>query len=100
FPYTTLFRSGDYYRMNNEDDRRGEAGNYFQWQFDGRWTPENTNTSIARAYSRNDLYWAFERNNSTYWWSNMAYARLKNLTINYRVPKSVFERIGISNANI
>ena len=91
---------GEYYRMNTDDERRGEAGNYFQWQFDDRWTPGNTDTDVARAYNRNDLYWAFARNNSTYWWSDMAYARLKNLTVNYRIPKHVFESIGISSANV
>lgn len=91
---------GEYYRLNIQDGRRGEAGNYFQWHFDGRWTPDNPDASVARAYNRDDQYWAFERNNSTYWWDNMAYTRLKNLVLSYTVPRKVFGEIGVTRANI
>lgn len=91
---------GTYYRMSTQDDRRGEAGNYFQWHFDNRWTPENTNTNVARAYNRNDQYWAFSVNNSTYWWDNMAYFRLKNVVIAYDIPTSFVQKIGLKNANV
>jgi TonB-linked SusC/RagA family outer membrane protein len=91
---------GTYYRMNTQDDRRGEAGNYFQWQFDNRWTPENRHTNVARAYNRNDQYWAFSVNNSTYWYDNMAYCRLKNAVLTYHIPEKVFGNVGISRASI
>ena len=91
---------GEYYRQNVQDGRRGEAGNYFQWHFDNRWTPENPNASVARAYNRDDQYWAFGRNNSTYWWSNMAYTRLKNVVLSYSIPREVFGNLGITRANI
>lgn len=91
---------GEYYRMNIQDSRRGEAGNYFQWSFDNRWTPENIHTDVARAYNRDDQYWAFGRNNSTYHWDNMAYCRLKNLVLGYDFPKSLFGNSGISNLNV
>src|SRR5690625_6223696 len=82
--------------MNGQDDRRGEAGNYFQWHFDNRWRPDNRDATVARAYNRDDQYWAFNRNNSTYWWDNMAYARLKNLVLSYTIPREVFGNLGIS----
>ncbi len=91
---------GTYYRMSTQDDRRGEAGNYFQWHFDNRWTPENTKTNVARAYNRNDQYWAFSVNNSTYWWDNMAYFRLKNVVITYDIPTPVVQKIGLKNVNV
>lgn len=91
---------GEYYRMNVQDDRRGEAGNYFQWHFDNRWRPDNRDATVARAYNRDDQYWAFNRNNSTYWWDNMAYARLKNLVLSYTIPREVFGNLGISYANV
>ncbi len=91
---------GTYYRMNIADGRRGEAGNYFQWSFDDRWTPDNPNATVARAYNRDDLYWAFDRNNSTYHWDNMAYARLKNLVLTYTIPNSIFGNSGIDRASI
>src|SRR5690606_36285110 len=64
----------EYYRMNVQDGRRGETGNYFQWHFDDRWTPQNTVASVARAYHRDDLYWSFDDTISTYWCDNMVYA--------------------------
>ncbi|ANH79821.1 hypothetical protein A8C56_01490 [Niabella ginsenosidivorans] len=91
---------GSYYRQNYADDRRGEAGNYFQWNFDNRWTPENTHTNIARAYNRADQYWGFGVNNSTYWYDNMAYIRMKNAVLNYELPKRLFGKSGISNASV
>ncbi len=91
---------GTYYRMNIQDGRRGEAGNYFQWSFDNRWTPENTHTDVARAYNRDDLYWAFDVNNSTYHYDNMAYCRLKNAVLTYNIPSSVFGNSGISRASV
>jgi TonB-dependent starch-binding outer membrane protein SusC len=91
---------GTYYRMNIADGRRGEAGNYFQWSFDDRWTPDNRNTDVARAYNRDDLYWAFDRNMSTYHLDNMAYARLKNAVLTYTIPQSLYGNTGISRASI
>jgi len=91
---------GTYYRMNIADGRRGEAGNYLQWSFDNRWTPTNTNTDVARAYNRDDLYWSFDRNMSTYHLDNMAFCRLKNAVITYTIPNSVFGNLGISRAQV
>lgn len=91
---------GEYYRMNIADGRRGEAGNYLQWSFDNRWTPENTQTDVARAYNRDDLYWSFDRNMSTYHLDNMAYCRLKNAVITYTIPNTVFGNLGISRAQV
>ena len=91
---------GTYYRMNIADGRRGEAGNYFQWSFDNRWTPDNRNTDVARAYNRDDLYWSFDRNMSTYHLDNMAFLRLKNTVLTYTIPNSVFGNLGISRAQV
>lgn len=91
---------GDYYRMHIRDDRRGDSGNYFQWHFDNRWTPDNRNTDVARAYNRNEQYWAHLINNSTYWYDNMAYFRLKNAVLSYKIPTSIVQKIGISGANL
>jgi len=91
---------GTYYRMNIQDGRRGEAGNYFQWSFDNRWTPDNRNTDVARAYNRDDAYWAFDVNNSTYHFDNMAYCRLKNAVLTYHIPSEVFGNTGISRASV
>ncbi|GAA4305155.1 TonB-dependent receptor [Compostibacter hankyongensis] len=91
---------GSYYRYNYADQRRGEAGNYFQWNFDNRWTPENTHTDIPRAYNRVDQYWGFQVNDNTYWYANMAYCRLKNAMLSYTLPNNLLHGIGVSRANI
>jgi TonB-linked SusC/RagA family outer membrane protein len=91
---------GTYYQQNFADARRGEAGNYFQWNFDQRWTPENTQTNVARAFNRSDQYWGFDVNKSTYWYDNMAYFRLKSAVLNYTLPKDLLRKVGISQANV
>ncbi len=91
---------GDYYRMHIRDDRRGDSGNYFQWHFDNRWTPENRNTNVARAYNRNEQYWSHLINNSTYWYDNMAYFRLKNVVLSYTIPTNIVQKVGLSGVNV
>ena len=91
---------GDYYRQNFQDNRRGEGGNYFQWNFDNRWTTENIHTDVARPFDRGNQYWGFGVQNSTYWYSNMAYFRLKNAVLNYKVPKKLYQHLGISNLDV
>ena len=91
---------GTYYQHSMADGRRGIGGNYFQWEFDNRWTPENTTTNVARAWNRSDAYWVFGVNESTYYWDNMAYCRLKNVILTYKIPKQIFGRSGISNVDV
>lgn len=93
---------GTYYRLNIADGRRGEAGNYLQWEFDNRWTPTNTETDVARAYNRADLYWTFANGNqrSTYHYDNMAYCRLKNAVLTYTIPSNLVQKVGLSRASV
>jgi TonB-dependent starch-binding outer membrane protein SusC len=91
---------GKYLRFNHYDERRGEAGNYFQWTYENRWTPENTVTDVARAFNRNDYYWAHAVNMSDYWYDNTAYCRLKNVVLSYNIPSSLYRSLGISRASV
>ena len=103
FTLTVLVQGqGKYLRFNHYDERRGEAGNYFQWTYDNRWTPENAVTDIARAFNRNDYYWAHSGsgNMSTYWLDNVAYTRLKNVVLSYNLPGKLYKPLGISSASI
>jgi TonB-linked SusC/RagA family outer membrane protein len=101
FTLTVLLQGqGKMYKRSQYDNRRGEAGNYYQWQYDNRWTPTNTETNIARAYNRDDLYWSIDVRESTYWWDNTAYLRLKNLVVNYSIPAEYYSKVGISKASI
>jgi TonB-linked SusC/RagA family outer membrane protein len=101
FTLTVLVQGqGKFLRFNHYDERRGEAGNYFQWTYDGRWTPENTVTNIGRAFNRNDYYWGHAVNMSTYWLDNVAYTRLKNVVLTYSIPTRLYKSLGISKASI
>ncbi len=80
-------------------DVHGEGSNYFKWTYDNWWTPTNTNTTIARAFNRNDFYWAPYNNYSTYWWDNSAFCRLKNLIFAYNIPTRLIKSLGISKAS-
>jgi TonB-linked SusC/RagA family outer membrane protein len=91
---------GKYLRGNFYDERRGEAGNYYQWNFDNRWTPENTNTSVPRAFNRYDYYWNSGVQNSTYWLDNTAYCRFKSLVLSYNIPTKLYAKLGVSRASI
>jgi TonB-linked SusC/RagA family outer membrane protein len=91
---------GKYLRWNFYDERRGEAGNYYQWNFDNRWTPTNTFTDVARAFNRYDFYWNSGVQNSTYWLDNTAYCRLKSIVLSYSIPTRLYKSIGISKASI
>ncbi|MDP3002738.1 MAG: TonB-dependent receptor [Bacteroidales bacterium] len=91
---------GKYLRLNYADNRRGEAGNYFMWNFENRWTPSNTITDVPRAYNRGDYYWNFDTRRSTYYYDNMAYCRLKNLVLTYTIPSQLYKRFGISRASV
>ena len=91
---------GKFLKNSQYDNRRGEAGNYYQWQFDNRWTPTNTVTNIARAYNRDDLYWSPDVRMSTYWMENTAYCRLKNVVLNYAVPQKFVSKVGLARATV
>jgi len=91
---------GEYWRVRFADSRRGEAGNYFQYNFDGRWQQEGDVTDVARAYNRGDQYWNWDVNRSTYDMANMAYLRLKNVVLSYDIPPNIFGPLGVSRAQI
>ncbi len=91
---------GKVFKRSQYDNRRGEAGNYYQWQYDNRWTPTNTETDVARAYNRDDLYWSPDVRMSTYWLENCAYLRLKNLVLNYAIPTNYYSKAGIAKVSV
>jgi hypothetical protein len=91
---------GKYIRWWAYDERRGEAGNYLQWTFDGRWQKPGDVTNVPRAFNRSDYYWGQSVQGSTYWYNDRAYCRLKSLVLTYNIPTSLYKRLGISRASI
>ncbi|MCJ7449233.1 MAG: TonB-dependent receptor [Bacteroidales bacterium] len=101
FTLTVLIQGqGKLLYFNRYDERRGEAGNYLYWEYDGRWTPTNTNASKPRAYNRRDQYWNPVDYPNTYYYDNVAYCRLKNVILSYNIPSRLYSRIGVSAASI
>jgi TonB-linked SusC/RagA family outer membrane protein len=100
FTLMALVQGQGKYLVVNTFENRGEAGNYLKWTYDGRWTPTNTVTDVARAFNRDDYYWSDGVNMSTYWLDNVAYTRLKNVVLTYNVPAKFYKKLGISRASI
>ena len=90
---------GSYYR-STVGGNRGIGQNVYQWMATDNWTPENSNSDVARAFHRADQYWSYAANGNTYWYDNMAYFRLKNAVISYSLPKSITQVVGMQNASV
>ena len=81
------------------DERQGTAGNYFQYDADGRWTPENPDASKPRAFERGEEYW--RRSHITdHHYVDCSFARLKNLQLSYTLPRSFRETLGLKDARV
>ncbi len=78
---------------------QGLAGNYFAYDAEGRWTPDNPNASKPRAFDRNDAYWRSDYR-TDYSYQNAAYARMKNLQLVYNIPKNIQDKIRLKDAQI
>ena len=79
---------------------RGTGMNVFKWMTKDYWTPKNNMSNNPRPWSRADQYWTYNSHNNTYWYDNMAYFRLKNITLSYSLPKPLLEKFNISGATI
>ncbi len=90
---------GTFYRSTITGNR-GIGQNVFKWMANGYWTPKNNKVNQPRPFHRADQYWSYLSNDNSYWYDNMAYFRLKNVTLSYSIPKSLLSRFYISQANI
>ena len=78
---------------------QGLAGNYFAYDAEGRWSPDNINATKPRAFDRNDAYWR-ESHVTDYSYQNAAYARLKNLQLSYTIPENIQKIIRMKDAQL
>jgi TonB-dependent starch-binding outer membrane protein SusC len=81
------------------DNRIGTAGNYFQWDANDRWTPDNIDATKPRAFERNEEYWRSSFRSDFYLIDN-SYVRLRNLQLRYHIPQSIQSRIGTSDFSV
>ncbi|MBI0401073.1 SusC/RagA family TonB-linked outer membrane protein [Cyclobacterium marinum] len=78
---------------------QGSSGNYFQYDAEGRWTPDNINADKPRAFEREEEYWRLNFR-TDYSYHNTSYARLKNLQLSYTIPTHLLEAIKVSKARL
>ncbi len=70
------------------------AGKIQRWQTD-YWTPENTNASLPRLTALSAHHnW---RVNET-WTHDASYVRVRNITLGYKLPKTIIDKLKITNA--
>ncbi len=61
-----------------------------------RWTPNNQDASYPRMYYQPDHNVVF----SDYWLEDASYLRLKNIQLGYNIPKSLINKMKISNLKV
>ncbi|MEX0779905.1 MAG: TonB-dependent receptor [Balneolales bacterium] len=81
------------------DNRIGSAGNYFQYDAEDRWTPDNPDGTKPRAFERNEEYWR-DSHRTDYHVVDESYVRLRNLQLTYTIPERYRMRVGATNAQI
>jgi len=62
------------------------------------WTPENPTAKYPRLTTGGTRHWNYRNSENTK--VNGAYARLKNITVGYSLPKNVLEKAGISSLRL
>lgn len=75
----------------------GLIGNFPVAYVENRWTPENTNTDVARVFDNRE-YWITQQN--SYWLYNTNYLRLKTLQFGYSLPTAVTEKLKMQHLRV
>lgn len=83
-------------------ERAGEAGNYYKFMYEKRWTEENPMVEHPRVYNRENEYWAKEAKDqkNTYYQFKTDYLRLKNMEIGYTFNFPAIRNAGIQDLRI
>ncbi|MGN6803864.1 MAG: SusC/RagA family TonB-linked outer membrane protein [Ginsengibacter sp.] len=79
--------------------QQGTAGDYYQYNADGRWTPDNINASKPRAYDGSKTYWRGKYLVDEEF-QNQSYARLKNVQLSYTFPRRWINTVYMKDAQI
>jgi len=91
--------AGTTLRSIASDLQTGTIGNYFAYEAEDRWTPDNIDATKPRAYEREEEYW---RSNypTDYNYQKGGYSRLKNLQLSYSIPKRFLNVILMKDAQV
>ena len=65
------------------------------WAYDA-WTPENPNASLPIRYSANDNTRAVTNTQSTFWFKNADFLRMRMLSAGYSIPSKITNKMGIN----
>jgi TonB-linked SusC/RagA family outer membrane protein len=76
------------------------SGQIQQWQVDNMWTSDNPNRWAKYPKLGNTNLGQGNILPSTYWLRDASFIRLKNLQLGYSLPKSILEKLKISNLRI
>ncbi|WP_335695417.1 TonB-dependent receptor [Spirosoma montaniterrae] len=72
------------------------AGNRSRRMLEQSWRPGSTNAVLPLPRSSDNI----NSNPSTYFLENGSFLRLRNIQLTYTLPKTVFSRLNLSNANV
>ncbi|MDZ7690884.1 MAG: SusC/RagA family TonB-linked outer membrane protein [Balneolaceae bacterium] len=75
----------------------GEQQPVIKTYFEDRWTPENRDAPLPRAFDRDDH---INNRPSTFWLYDASYLRLKNVQFSYTLPSNLISRVGISRLRV
>lgn len=83
---------GDYFPCMSSS-----LGNFLEWRAKNRWTVDNTKATMPRGSSS-----SFNNNTeaSTQWLFDAGFLRFKNLELGYSFPKSICDKIMVSNLRL
>lgn len=80
--------------------QQGLSGNYYQFQADGRWTPDNINATKPRTPNGWRPYWRSNSYRTDVEFQNMEFTRMKNVQLSYSLPKRFRDAVKLNNAQI
>ena len=79
--------------------QQGSAGNYFQYDAENRWNPDNPDGTKPRAFEREEEYWRGSHRTDWFYQDN-SFVRMRNLQLSYTLPQSLRARLGASDTRI
>ncbi len=81
----------------NPFNRNGDI-NVPLWIYEGRWTPENPDAELPRAfYHRQETINIMD---SDFWLFDASFLRLRNLELSYNIPKPILDDVFIETAKV
>ena len=92
FDVSLLFQGASGVQQRVISGAVGEFGNYFQAHTEDRWTVDNPDGTMPRAWNRQDPYWASQLND--FFLEDAKYLRLKTARVAYAVPQNILSRVG------